>query len=135
MDYEPSMDTSALLEPEEASYYQTIIGVMRWMVEIGRIDIATEISQLSSFLAMPRRGHLVNALHVMLYLKVKHNSMLVLDPTYPDIRVDAFKTEHDWTPFYGDVEEALPPTAPKPLGKHINLRMFVDSDHAGDKAD
>ena len=56
MDYEPSMDTSALLEPEQASYYQTITGVMRWMVEIGRIDTTTEVSQLSSFLAMPRRG-------------------------------------------------------------------------------
>ena len=33
------------------------------------------------------------------------------------------------------IEEALPPNAPKPLGKHVNLRMFVDSDHAGDKAD
>ena len=37
MGYEPSMDTSALLEPEQASHYQTIIGVMRWMVEIGRM--------------------------------------------------------------------------------------------------
>ena len=99
MDYKPSMDTSALLEPEQASYYQTIIGVMRWMVEIGRIDITTEVSQFSSFLAMPRRGHLANALHIMSYLKIKHNSMLVLDPTYPDIDIDQFQTEHDWTYF------------------------------------
>ena len=39
----------------------------------------------------------------------------------------------DWTAFYGDVEEALPPNAPKPLGKEVELRGFVDSDHAGDK--
>ena len=70
------------------------------MVEISRIDITTEVSQLSSFLAMPRRGHLVNAIHIMSYLKIKHNSMLVLDPTYPDIDIDQFQTEHDWTPFY-----------------------------------
>ena len=131
---QPSIDTSALLEPEQA-YYQTIIGVMRWMVEIGRIDITTEVSQLLSFLTMPRRGHLANALHIMSYLKIKHNSMLVLGPTYTDIDIDQFQTEHDWTPFYSDVEEALPSNAPKPLGKHINFRMFVDSDHTGDKVD
>ena len=99
------------------------------------IDISTEISRSSSFLVMPRRGHLVNTLHGMSCLKIKHNSMLVLDPTYPDIEIDHFQTEHDRAPFYGDVEEALPPNAPKPLGKHVNLRMFVDSDHAGEKAD
>ena len=73
------MDVSQLLLPDEASYFQTIIGVMRWMVELGRIDISVELSQLSSFLAMPRQVHLVNALHIMYYLKIKHNSRLGLD--------------------------------------------------------
>ena len=110
------------------------MGVMRWMVEIGRIDIATEISQLSSFVAILRRGHLVNTLYVMSYLNIKHNSMFVLNRTYPGIEIDQFQTGHDWTPFYEGVEEALPPNAPKQLGKHVKFRMFVDSDHAGDKA-
>lgn len=35
--------------------------------------------------------------------------------------------------FYGDVKEAMPPNAPKPLGKEVELRMFVDLDYAGDK--
>jgi hypothetical protein len=35
------------------------------MVELGRVDIATEISPLSSHLAYPREGHLEAALHVM----------------------------------------------------------------------
>ena len=35
-------DMTDTLDPDRASYYQTMIGVMRWMVEIGRIDIATE---------------------------------------------------------------------------------------------
>ena len=45
-----------------------------------------------------------------------------------------FISDADWRPFYGDVKEAMPPNAPKPLGKEVELRMFVDSDHAGDKA-
>jgi hypothetical protein len=65
VDYDPSTDLSDILDPECSSFYQHLIGVMRWMVELGRIDIATEISMLSSYLACPRKGHLENALHVM----------------------------------------------------------------------
>ena len=128
------MDISRMLTPDKASYFQTIIGVMRWMVELGRIDIATEVSQLSSFLAMPREGYLINALHIMSHLKWKHNSWLVFDPSYPDVDMPTFKSNEDWKAFYGDVKEAKPPNAPKPLGKEVFLRMFVDSDHAGDKS-
>ena len=74
MGCDPPTDVSPVCSPEEASYFQSIIGVMRWMVEIGRIDIATEVSQLSSFLAMPREGHLAAACHIMSYLRCKHNS-------------------------------------------------------------
>ena len=41
--------------------------------------------------------------------------------------------ECDWKQFYGDVTEAIPPNAPEPRGKDVDLRMFVDSDHAGDR--
>jgi hypothetical protein len=105
---------------------------MRWMVELGRIDIATEVSMLSSYLAYPREGHLENTLHVMGYLQLKHNSRLIFDPTYPDIDLTAFPS-FDWTEFYGDVEEAIPPDMPPPLGKDVDLRMMVDSNHAGEK--
>jgi hypothetical protein len=40
---------------------------------------------------------------------------------------------YDWTEFYGDVKEAIPVDMPDPLGKDVDLRLFVDSDHAGDK--
>jgi hypothetical protein len=68
VDYDPSTDLSDILDPECSSFYQHLIGVMRWMVELGHIDIATEVSMLSSYLACPREGHLENALHVMGYL-------------------------------------------------------------------
>ncbi|KAL7530823.1 hypothetical protein ACHAXR_003692 [Thalassiosira sp. AJA248-18] len=67
MGYEPELDTSRPLDPEEASYYQSIIGIMRWK------------------------------------------------------------------DFYGDVNEAIPTNVPKPLGKEVDVRAMVGSDHAGDK--
>ncbi len=68
VDYDPTTDLSDLLDPDCSSFYQHLIGVMRWMVELGCIDFATEVSMLSSYLACPREGHLENALHVMRYL-------------------------------------------------------------------
>jgi hypothetical protein len=102
------------------------------MVELGHIDIATEVSMLFSYLACPHEGHLENALHVMGYLQLNHNSQLIFDPTYPDIDQTAFPS-FDWLEFYGDMEEAIPPDMPPSLGKDIDLRMMVDSDYAGEK--
>ncbi len=87
---------------------------------------------LSSYLACPRKGHLENTLHVMGYLRLKHNSRLIFDPTYPGIDQNAFPS-FEWTEFYGNVEEAIPPDMPPPLGKDVDLCMMVDSDHAGEK--
>ncbi len=67
-DYRPELDTSPKLPPEHASYYQFIMGIYRWMIELGRVDICTEVSMLSSHMALSCQGHLEAALHVMLYL-------------------------------------------------------------------
>jgi hypothetical protein len=101
-------------------------------VELGRVDIITEVSTLASHMALPREGHLDAALHVFSYLKKKHNARMVFDPTYPKISHDDFQT-HAWTRFYRDAVEPRPTNAPKLLGKDIDLQMFVDSDHAGYK--
>ena len=131
--YDSCTDDSDPLDPEQASFFMHLIGCMRWMIEIGRLDIATEVSLLSTHLAYPREGHLIAAIHIMAYLKQKHNTRLVFDPTIPDINLNNFP-KYDWTEFYGDVKEALPPDMPEPLGKEVDLIMNVDSDHAGDKA-
>ena len=71
--YCPDMDVTDPLDPEYSFFLQHLIGVMRWMVEIGRIDITVEVSMLSSYLTLPLEGHLEAALHIMGYLKQKHN--------------------------------------------------------------
>ena len=38
--------------------FQQLIGVLRWSIELGRIDIMTEVSCLSQHLFSPREGHL-----------------------------------------------------------------------------
>jgi hypothetical protein len=46
--YEPDVaDVTPELDAEQSSFYQSQIGVLRWMVEIGRVDIITDVSELS----------------------------------------------------------------------------------------
>jgi hypothetical protein len=56
--YKPELDESPELDPTRANFYQSQIGILRWCVELGRIDIITEISMLSTYLCLPREGHL-----------------------------------------------------------------------------
>eukprot|EP00978_Attheya_sp_CCMP212_P043248 scaffold278896_cov71-Attheya_sp.AAC.1 len=40
--YKAELDVTTLLGDEESSEYQQLIGILRWAVELGRIDIALE---------------------------------------------------------------------------------------------
>ena len=55
-DYDPDLDTMDVLKDDQATYFQSQIGILRWMVELGRVDIATEVSLLSSMLHFPGRA-------------------------------------------------------------------------------
>jgi hypothetical protein len=55
----PEMDDSPFLGQDKTQQFQSLIGAMQWAVLIGRrLDIPTAVMSLSSFRAMPRRGHL-----------------------------------------------------------------------------
>jgi hypothetical protein len=79
--YRPEIDISDELDPDDAAYYQSLIGILRWMVELGRVDICTEVSMMSSHLALPRKGHLDQLFHLFGYLKKHHNAEMPFDPT------------------------------------------------------
>ena len=51
-------NTTSELKADGLQYYQELIGVLRWAVEIGRLDILLEVSLMSAHLALPRQGHL-----------------------------------------------------------------------------
>jgi hypothetical protein len=81
----PKLDMTNLLDHEKSAFYQSQIGVLCWIVELGRIDIVTEVSELSSFLVMPREGHLNALFDLFNYLEKRHNARIVFDPRYPTI--------------------------------------------------
>jgi hypothetical protein len=45
--YRPELDVTNELDSELSSHYSQLIGILRWMVELGRVDIYHEVSVLS----------------------------------------------------------------------------------------
>ena len=128
--YEAELDVSPLCDEEEHSYYHSLIGILRWTVELGRMDICTEVSKLAAFSSAPRKGHLSAVFHVFAWLKLHKRSKVVLDPRY---KVHEVYEKPDWSDFYKDAKEAIPHDMPEPLGMPVQQTVYVDSDHAGDK--
>ena len=130
--YRPELDVSPILGPDQASYYMSLIGILRWAVELGRIDIYIDVALLSSFLCQPRIGHLEQVFHIFAYLKCHETSTVVFDPNYVAWEAEPF-VQQEWNEFYKDAKEQLPVNAPSSRGHAVQLNAFVDADHAGNR--
>ena len=130
--YSPELDITPELISTDAAYYQLLVGILRCIVELGRVDICLEVSLMSSHLVLPSEGHLDKLFHIFAYLTWKHRAWMVFDPTYPSIDNDDFP-RHDWEKHYGEVKEVIPTNAPSPRGKGFDMIGYVDADLAGDK--
>jgi hypothetical protein len=132
-DHHPAEDTSAELDAEGLGCYQELIGVLRWAVEIGRLDILLEASLLlSHLLALLREGCLEQVCHTFACLRHGSQWRIYLDPLHPLISESRFQA-CDWTDFYKCVEEPMPSNVPATRGRVMSAHCFVYSDHAGDK--
>ena len=130
--YKPEIDVTDELDQTLVSRFMQLIGILRWAITIGRIDIYLETSLLSQYQANPWFGHLEVAYHIFAYLK-KHPDMgkFAFDSHAPVINESFFHPNANWTNFYGDITEELPPNMPKPRGHLVNISAFVDANHAG----
>ena len=138
--YRPELESSKELSPKLITLYQNLIGILRWICELGRLDILLETNLMSQYMVSPRIGHLNQILNIFSYLKHHNRSWLVFNPE---------KFEIDWVPIrdeahpkerpllmkriYPDAEFNDPPGMPVPKGVSIQLTVFVDADHAGNK--
>ena len=57
-DFRPGIDISKEISPGEVTYYQSMIRIMHWIIELGRINISDEVLMLSSMMIFLQRGHL-----------------------------------------------------------------------------
>ena len=105
--YRPELDVSDECGEEDVSFYHSQIGILRWAVELGRIDITTVVSMLASFMVSPRVGHLHAIMHMFGYLNCHEYSCLVFDSREFAHPCDTQGV--DWTRWYPEAKEVIPP--------------------------
>jgi hypothetical protein len=130
--YRPELDYSPLLSDNAAIYYMELIGILRWAVELGCIDIMIHVSLMSSYTMQPRQGHLDQVFHIFGYLKRNKRASILFDEQRVNWNEADFPRQ-DWTDFYRGAKEAIPPNAPAPRGHPVQINCFVDADHAGNR--
>ena len=59
LDFRPEIDTTTELNVKSAAYNLSLIGVLRWIVELGRAHITVEASIMALFMAAHRQGHFI----------------------------------------------------------------------------
>ena len=107
------------------SFYHNLIGVLRWLIDIERIDIVFEVSALYIYLSFTRTGHLVQALNVFKYLEIHNTNDPAFDPCYQCVtsdqniqsKVQAMKD------FHVDAGEEIPPN-PQSQEKTSSGQLF-----------
>jgi hypothetical protein len=127
--YRPEVDLSPLLEEDRASYYQSMIGILMWAVELGRIDIAQETVTMARFTNLPRSRHWEATLGIFAYLKKHIRSRLVFDDMPRDFG-DINFIKADWGDMYPGAKEDVDDNNPRPMGREVQTTVFVDASHA-----
>jgi len=127
--YRPELDYTPLIS-DAANYYQQLIGVLCWIIELGCLDIYIHTAMMSSHMMQPREGHLKELLHIFAYLKHHSNALMIFDDTAVNWD-ESTLTKQNWSNRYRDAKEELPPNMPELRGNPVKINCFVDADHAG----
>jgi hypothetical protein len=115
----PELDDSPLLDEDGIRKYQSLIGILQWMVTLGRFDIATAVMTMSGYRVAPREGHLARVRRICGYLHKFKAGFIRIRTDEPDFS-DLPEKDYEWCrTVYGDVTEDIPKDCPKPLGKRV----------------
>ena len=114
-----------------------LMGMLIWVVSLGRSNVAHSTSSLSRFSASPRQGHPERVLQVWGFLKKRPNRRFVVDSRDPILRGGETALAVNFTKelgeLYPDAAEEVDPNLPQPLIDEISISTFVDSDHGHNK--
>ena len=131
------LDDSNALGDKEHRQYQMLMGILIWVVGLGRSDVAHATSSLSRFSACPQEGHLSRAIRVFDFLQKTPNRRFVVDSRDPIVRGGKEALGKDFTKelcaLYPDAAEELDANLPTPLVEEISITIFIDSENAHEK--
>ena len=103
------------------------------------MDVLLETTLLASFLISPRIGHLMQLANVVAYLKKHQRSSIIMDPAKLDLLWKGNESDHPerkreiMKTIYRDAVDDIPDNAPPARGKSVQINVYADADHAGDR--
>ena len=136
-DCHPEMDTSPLLDLDGHRKFQMVLGMLQWLMSIGRPDLSQVVASLNRFGAAPREGHLDLAIRVFGYIKQTPNKVIAIDSRPLPIHREEPEFDKlipDFLQDYPDAKEEIARHFPESFGPVMETTILVDSDHAHDKA-
>ena len=105
-----------------------LLGMLQWMVILGKSNICQLVSSLNRFGAYPREGHLNLAVSSFGYVKTTINTQIDIDSrllyfarTNPDFK----KIIPDFIQDYSDTKEDLDSGFPKVFTSYVNHHSSV----------
>jgi hypothetical protein len=66
------------------------------------------------------------------YIKQFPKGQIIIDPNEHNIPYEEEVNDFEWSEFYPDASEELPPDMLDPKGKEAVITVYVDADHAHD---
>ena len=112
---------------EKTKIYQSLIGALQWVIQIGRFDICTAVATLSRYRAAPRLGHLDRVRRIYGYLSKFRYGVIRIRAEQPDYS-DLPEKIYDWDySVYKGAKEELPDVFPTPRGKAVRTTSYVDA--------
>jgi hypothetical protein len=125
---QPELDTSAELDGTGRSKYQSLIGILQWIVTLGRFDIACAVMTMSRFRSAPRSGHLLLLGNIFGYLRKYPDGALRFKTETPQYEKRFTPKDSDWeNTVYGEAFEELPPDMPIQMGKVVRQSGMFDA--------
>ena len=82
------MDTSSEFNEYQVNFFHSLIGVLLWIIDLGRIYIAFKVPILSKISVNLKTGHLIQSLYMFKYLEIHNQNYLTFDPCYQYVTYD-----------------------------------------------
>ena len=125
---------NVLLSDGERRNYQSLIGKLQWIVQLGRYNIGYAVSTLSQFNSSPKVGHLEGVRTVFGYLRKHIDYRLHISPDritgigkkYGEDKEKLMKERYPYA------EEERSEREPSPLSTECGTTIFTDASHASE---
>jgi hypothetical protein len=125
---QPELDDSSELDENGRAKYQSLIGCLRWVVTLGRFDIACAVMTMLRFHIAPRQGHLEMLGHIFGYLRKYPNGAIRFHVGIPPHETRFTPSSASWErSVYGEPFEEIPENAPPDKGKPVHQTSMFDA--------